>query len=150
LGERGEVLPAGGKVLTILDLTDIYMEIYIPANAAVRTAIGTDARVVFDVAPHYAAVARVSFVAPEAQFTPKQVETASERDKLMFRVKVQLPPERVEPYLERVKTGIRGVAYIRVDPMTPWPAFLETRFPDPLPTVTENTVTADDPGKAGR
>lgn len=136
LAEAGEVLQVGGKVLTILDLSDIYMEIYLPAAEAVRTAIGSDARVVFDVAPEYAAEAKVTFVAPEAQFTPKQVETPTERDKLMFRVKVQLPPERIEPYLERVKTGIRGVAYIRLDPKVAWPAALDQVFPD-LPEEIE-------------
>ena len=40
-----------------------------------RVKIGADARIVFDIAPEYAARAKVSFVAPEAQFTPKQVET---------------------------------------------------------------------------
>ncbi len=45
----------------------------------------------------------MTFVSPESQFTPKQVETADERDKLMFRVKVQLPPDRVKPYLYRIQ-----------------------------------------------
>lgn len=130
LAEAGEVLQVGGKVVTILDLTDIYMEVYLPAAAAARTKIGSEARLVFDVIPEYAAEAKVTFVAPEAQFTPKQVETASERDKLMFRVKVQLPPDRLAPYLDRVKTGIRGVAYVRIDPKVAWPAALERRFPD--------------------
>ena len=138
LAEKGEVLQAGGKVLTLLDLSEIYMEIYIPAQAAARTAIGAEARVVFDVAPQYAALAKVSFVAPEAQFTPKQVETADERDKLMFRVKVQLPPDKVEPYLERIKTGIRGIAYVRVDPLAQWPEQLGPPFPDVPPSLTEN------------
>jgi HlyD family secretion protein len=133
LAETGEVLPAGGKVVTILDLTDIYMEIYLPADAAVRTPIGAPARVVFDVAPEYAARATVTFVSPEAQFTPKQVETADERDKLMFRVKVQLLPDRVKPYLDRIKTGIRGVAYVRVDEEANWPDFLGPPFPDVPP-----------------
>lgn len=142
LAEKGEVLPAGGKVLTILDLTDIYMEIYVPADAAVRTAIGADARVVFDVAPQYAAIAKVSFVAPEAQFTPKQVETASERDKLMFRVKIQLPPERVKPYLDRIKTGIRGVGYVRVDSNVEWPDYLQTPFPEAPPDADNESENA--------
>ncbi|MEM9587433.1 MAG: HlyD family efflux transporter periplasmic adaptor subunit, partial [Planctomycetota bacterium] len=135
LAEPGEVLSAGGKVMTILDLSNIYMEIYLPAQAAVRTPIGADARVVFDVIPEYAARASVTFVSPEAQFTPKQVETADERDALMFRVKVRLPPERVEPYLERIKTGIRGVAYVKTDRSTQWPDFLSTPFPDQPPDL---------------
>ena len=88
LAEEGEVLGTGGKVLTLVNLGDVYMEIYLPAQDAMRVKIGADARIVFDIAPEYAARAKVSFVAPEAQFTPKQVETRSERDKLMFRVKL--------------------------------------------------------------
>src|SRR5262249_51335058 len=83
---------------------------------------GADARIVLDIAPEYAARAKASFVAPEAQFTPKQVETRSERDKLMFRIKLSVPPEVILPYIERVKTGIRGVGYVRLDDAVAWPA----------------------------
>lgn len=133
LAETGEVLAAGGKVLTILDLTDVHMQIYLPSQSAMRTVIGSEARVVLDGIPQYAGRGKISFVAPEAQFTPKQVETAQERDKLMFRVKVQMPPERAEKYIDRIKTGIRGVAYVRLDPNVAWPEFLETPFPDEPP-----------------
>ena len=92
LAEEGEVLGSGGKVLTLVNLSDVYMEIYLPAQDAVKAKLGADARIVLDVAPEYAARAKVSFVAPEAQFTPKEVETRSERDKLMFRVKLSVPP----------------------------------------------------------
>ena len=106
------------------------MEIYLPAQDAVRVKIGADARIVFDIAPEYAARAKVSFVAPEAQFTPKQVETRSERDKLMFRVKLTVPPERVLQYIERVKTGIRGVGYVRLDDAVEWPERLDRQLPE--------------------
>jgi HlyD family secretion protein len=129
LAEEGEVLGSGGKVLTLVNLGDVYMEIYLPAQEAVKVKIGADARIVFDVAPENAIRATVSFVAPEAQFTPKQVETRSERDKLMFRVKLSVPPERVLPYIERVKTGIRGVGYVRLDDATEWPARLSRDSP---------------------
>ena len=81
----------------------------------------------------FAIPATVSFVSPEAQFTPKQVETRSERDKLMFRVKVQIPPERVIRHIELVKTGIRGVAHVRLDDSIAWPAALERRFTGDVP-----------------
>lgn len=136
LAEPGMVLPAGGKVLTLLDLSDIYMEIFLPSREAARVRVGSEARIVLDVAPEYAARATVSFVSPEAQFTPKQVETRSERDKLMFRVKLQLPAELILPYLERIKTGLRGVGYVRLDDTVPWPDFLERRFPTPPPAAT--------------
>lgn len=131
LAEPGEVVSLGGKVLTLINLGDIYMEIYLPAQDAARCKIGADARIVLDIRPEYAALAKVSYVSPEAQFTPKQVETRSERDKLMFRVKLQVPNELLKPYIDRVKTGIRGMGYVRIDDTAEWPAYLEKRFPKP-------------------
>ena len=139
LAEEGEVLGNGGKVLTLVNLGDVYMEIYLPAQDAVRVKIGADARIVLDIAPEYAARAKVSFVAPEAQFTPKQVETRSERDKLMFRVKLSVPPERVLPYIERVKTGIRGVGYVRLDDAIEWPERLDRQLPGRGPAAAGAT-----------
>ena len=129
LAEPAEVVPLGGKVLTLVNLGDVYMEMYLPAQEAARVKIGADARIVLDARPEYAAQAKVSYVSPEAQFTPKQVETRSERDKLMFRIKLQVPPELVLPYIERIKTGVRGMGYVRLDDTVAWPAFLERRFP---------------------
>jgi HlyD family secretion protein len=131
LAEPAEVVGVGGKVLTLINLGDVYMEIYLPAQEAARVKIGADARIQLDARPEYAAAAKVSYVSPEAQFTPKQVETKSERDKLMFRVKLQVPSEIVLPYIERVKTGVRGMGYVRLDDSALWPAFLEQRLPKP-------------------
>lgn len=131
LAEEGEVLSAGGKIFTLVNLGDVYMEIFLPAQDAARVPIGADARIVVDVAPQYAARATVTFVSPEAQFTPKQVETRTERDKLMFRVKLHVPHDLMLPYIERVKTGVRGVGYVKVNGSIPWPEALEHRFPRP-------------------
>lgn len=123
LAQPGEVLGGGGKVITLLDLSQVYMEMFLPADEAMRTGLGAEARIRLDSIP-YAIPAYVSFVSPEAQFTPKQVETREERAKLMFRVKVRLPKELVEAYIDQVKTGLRGVAYIRLAGAedAPWPA----------------------------
>jgi HlyD family secretion protein len=132
LAEPGEVLGAGGKVLTLVDLAEVYMEIFLSAHDAHRLALGSDARIVIDGAD-FAVPAVVTFVSPEAQFTPKQVETASEREKLMFRVKVRVPTELVGAYIDFVKTGIRGVAYVRLGFTPPdWPPWLERRFEPPV------------------
>jgi HlyD family secretion protein len=147
LAEEGEVLGTGGKVLTLVNLGDVYMEIYLPAQDAVKVKIGADARIVFDIAPDLAARAKVSFVAPEAQFTPKQVETRAERDKLMFRVKLTVPPERVLQYIERVKTGIRGIGYVRLDDAAEWPARLNRHLPEPSPPSAG--VTSTEPAVSG-
>ncbi len=131
LAEPGEVVALGGKILTLINLNDIYMEIFLPAQEAARVKIGADARIVLDVRPEYAAQAKASYVSPEAQFTPKQVETRSERDKLMFRVKLNVPAEIVLPFIERIKTGVRGIGYVRLDDSVAWPDFLEKPFPKP-------------------
>ncbi len=129
LAQPGEVLAAGGKVLGMLDLADVYMTLFLPEDSAGRLAIGAEARLVFDAAPQYVVPARVSFVATEAQFTPKTVETSTERQKLVFRVKAQLDPQLLRKYWTQVKAGVPGVGYVRIDPATPWPATLQTRLP---------------------
>jgi HlyD family secretion protein len=131
LAEPGEVLAAGGKIASVLDLTDVYMTIFLPEAAAGRLEIGAEARIVLDAAPQYVIPAKVAFVAAEAQFTPKTVETTEERQKLVFRVKAQLDPALLRRYETRVKAGMPGVAYVRIDPAAPWPAGLEPRLPPP-------------------
>lgn len=125
LTEPGEVLGAGGKALTIVNLQDVYMEIYLPAEQAARTKIGSEARITVDYEPNRSAAGVVSFVSPEAQFTPKEVETKSEREKLMFRVKIQLPAVIVAHYIDRIKTGVRGVGYVKVADSAAWPEWLQ-------------------------
>lgn len=131
IAEPGEVLAAGTKVMTLVNLAEVYMEVYLPASASHRLAINSDARIVID-GTDFAVPAKVTFVSPEAQFTPKQVETTSEREKLMFRVKVRVPTELIERHIDFVKTGIRGVAFVRLGINPPdWPAWLEKRFEPP-------------------
>jgi HlyD family secretion protein len=129
LAEPGEVLAAGGKVVTVLELSDVYMTIFLPTNEAGRAVIGAEGRIVLDAAPHLVIPAAVSFVAPRAQFTPKEVETRTEREKLMFRVKVRVDPELIARHADRVKTGLPGVAYVRLDPRAEWPAHLRVKLP---------------------
>jgi HlyD family secretion protein len=131
LAEPGEVLPAGGKVVSLLDLADVYMTVFLPETTVGKVRIGADTRLVFDAAPQYVIPAQVSFVAPEAQFTPKTVETATERQKLVFRVKARIDPELLRAHRAQVKAGLPGVAYVRIDPNAPWPATLEVRLPPP-------------------
>jgi HlyD family secretion protein len=125
LAEPGEVLGPGGKALTLVNLDDIYMEIFLPSEQAAAVKVGAEGRVTVDYLPKRAVAGQVSFVSPEAQFTPKQVETKSEREKLMFRVKIQLPKDVVGQYIERIKTGVRGVGYVKVKDSAVWPARLQ-------------------------
>jgi HlyD family secretion protein len=129
LVEPGAVLPAGGRIVTLLDLSDVSMTIFLPAAAAGRLGIGDEARIVLDAAPAYVFPATVSFVAAEAQFTPKAVETSAEREKLMFRVKLQAPVAMLRDLEDQVKSGLRGVAYLRIDRQASWPTTLMTKLP---------------------
>ena len=93
-----------------------------------RVALGSEVRIVLDAAPDFVIPASVSFVASTAQFTPKTVETASEREKLMFRVKARIDPELLKEHLEQVKTGVPGMAYLKLDAAAEWPESLHVRI----------------------
>ena len=125
----GEVVAAGGRVLNLLDLSDVYMTFFLPTEAAGRVAIGSEVRLVLDAAPQYVIPAQVSFVASEAQFTPKTVQTQSEREKLMFRVRAQIAPDLLRRHITQVKTGLPGMAYVRLDAARDWPAWLQPKLP---------------------
>jgi HlyD family secretion protein len=129
LAQPGEVLPAGGRVLTLIDLSDVYLTIFVPANVAGRLTVNDEARVTLDPDPTSVFPAKVTFVATEAQFTPKTVETAEEREKLMFRVKLSAPPELLTRYINQIKTGVRGVGFVRTERDTPWPDRLAVKLP---------------------
>lgn len=130
LSQPGAVLGSGGRVVTLLDLSDVFMTIFLPTRDVGRIGLGDEARIVLDAAPEFTIPARVSFIAAEAQFTPKFVETASERDKLMYRVKLAIDPKLLETYRDYVKAGLTGNGYVRVQPDAAWPDRLKPRLPD--------------------
>ena len=121
----GEVLPAGGHVFAMLDTSYVYMDIYLPTDAAGKVRYGADARIVVDAYPKAAIPAKVLFIATQAQFTPKTVETQTERDKLMFRVRVRIDADWLRGRTDAVSSGLPGVAYVLTDAATKWPASLQ-------------------------
>ena len=129
VAQPGEVLNAGGIVLNLVDLSDVYITFFLPTEDAGRVKLGAEARIILDAAPQYVIPARITFVAAVAQFTPKSVETAEERQKLMFRLKAQIPPALLRKHIEDVKTGLPGMAYVKIDPNAEWPPDLEVRLP---------------------
>lgn len=130
IAEPGEVLPAGGRVMNTVDLSDVYMTFFLPTAAAGKVALGSDIRLVLDALPNYVIPAKASFVASVAQFTPKTVETESERLKLMFRVRARIDPALLKQHLDQVKTGLPGKAYVKLDPAAEWPAELAVKLPE--------------------
>ncbi len=130
VAQPGEVLSGGGKVLNMVDLGDVYMTFFLPTDWAGRVKLGAETRIILDAAPQFVIPAKVTFVADVAQFTPKTVETAEERQKLTFRIKAHIPPEVLKKYVREVKTGLPGVAYVQLDPQEPWPANLQVKLPE--------------------
>jgi HlyD family secretion protein len=133
LAEPGEVLGEGGRVFSLLDLSDVYMYVFLPETITGRLTLGSEARIVLDAASEFPIRTYVSFVSPEAQFTPKTVETAEERHNLTFRVKLQIDKERLRDFEGLVKSGLPGMGYVRFDQDAPWPQNLQ-----PKATIPEN------------
>ena len=129
LARKGETIAAGEPIVTILDLTDLRMIIFLPAVDAGRLGVGGEARVVLDAVPDYVIPAEVSFVASESQFTPKTVETKDERAKLMFRVELRIDRQVLKTYYGRVEGGLTGFGFVRTRPDAKWPAELEVKLP---------------------
>jgi HlyD family secretion protein len=130
VAQPGEVVSNGGRLLDIVDLRDVYMTFFLPEAEAGRVEIGNDVRIALDAAPDLVIPAKVTFVADVAQFTPKTVETKAERQKLMFRVKANIDPALLRRHVKQVKTGLPGVAYVRIDKNAAWPAKLAVRLPN--------------------
>ena len=121
VAREGEVVAPGGRVVNMVDVSEVFMTFFLPTADAGRTGIGTEARILLDAAPNIVIPAEISFVADVAQFTPKTVETAVEREKLMFRTRARIPVSLLQKHLEQIKTGLPGVAWVRLEPNAPWP-----------------------------
>lgn len=127
LAEPGEVLPAGGRVFSLVDLSDVYMYVFLPEAVTGKVRLGSEARIVIDAAPDYPIRAYVSYVSPVAQFTPKTVETAEERHNLTFRVKLQIDKARLRKFEPLVKAGLPGMGYVRLNEQAAWPEKLRAK-----------------------
>ncbi len=132
--EPGEVVAEGAPVLSLLDLSDVYMYVFLPTAAAGKIRLGSEGRIVLDAIPQYPIRAVVSFVSPNAQFTPKTVETAEERHNLTFKIKLQLDREKLRQYESYVKAGLPGMGYVRYfDTTADWPPNLQPKPVSQLP-----------------
>jgi HlyD family secretion protein len=127
--QPGEVVPAGGKVLSILDVNDVTMAFVLPTAVARQVAIGSEARLVLDAMPHSVIPAGVSSITDSGHFMTTSVETPGEREQPMRQVKARIAPEVLKAHIRNLKNGLSGVAYVRLDPRLDWPAELQVKLP---------------------
>ena len=138
LAHAGDRVTAGAPIVTLIDLTDVYMTVFLRAADAGKLGIGDEARLILDAAPDYVVPATVSFVASDLQAAPRPVETKDNLAKLMLRVDLKIDPKVVETYYGKVETGLRGAGFVRTRPDAKWPAALQVKLP-PAPVAQEPT-----------
>jgi len=126
IAEPGEALAMGGRALNMIDLSDVYMTFFLPEEIAGKVRIGAEVRIVLDALPDAPICAKVTYVASVAQFTPKTVETHIERQKLMFRIKAHVDRWLLDSCADLIKTGLPGVAWVKLNASAPWPKELWT------------------------
>jgi len=128
LVEPGNVVGAGSRVISLLDSGDISMNLFLPSAAMAPLQTGDEARIVLD-GINAVFPATISYIASDAQFTPKAVETPNEREKLMYKIKLKIPPDIAKRYNRLLKGGMTGNGYVRTERSQPWPIALDTHLP---------------------
>lgn len=88
LVEEGEMVAVGTPVATLIDLSDIYVKVYIPEKDIGKIRLGNPARIYADAFPGRSFDGEVTEISQKAEFTPKEVHMKEERTKLVFGVKV--------------------------------------------------------------
>ena len=128
IAEIANVIASGSKVITLVDPLDITMNVFLPTHSMAPLELCAEARIILDgidaVWP-----AHVEFISAQAQFTPKHVETANEREKLMYKVKLRVPVDVVREHTKLLKGGLTGMAYVRINQQTNWPEQWQVKLP---------------------
>jgi HlyD family secretion protein len=93
--EAGDYVAPGTPVVTVGDLANVWLRAYIEETDLGRVKVGQPVEVTADTYPGKKYAGRVSFIASQAEFTPKNVQTRKERVRLVYRIKIDVPnPER--------------------------------------------------------
>ncbi|HEY3874523.1 MAG TPA: efflux RND transporter periplasmic adaptor subunit [Candidatus Kapabacteria bacterium] len=91
VAEQGELVPAGSTVATVTDLSSVYLMIYVTEEQLPHIKLGQKVDVAIDGMPNKTFQGSVTYISPEAEFTPKDIQTKDDRVKLVFGVKVEIP-----------------------------------------------------------
>lgn len=106
--EPGEVVTPGQEVISISDLSEVDLKVFVPETEIGKVKPGQSATVKVDTFPNKTYQGWVSFISPEGEFTPKIIQTHKERVKLVFLVKITIPNPKLE-----LKTGMPADAWFR-------------------------------------
>jgi HlyD family secretion protein len=104
--DPGEVLAAGTPVLTIGDIDHPWLRGYVPQSKLGQVKLGMPVAVYSDSYPGKTYKGKISFIASEAEFTPKQIQTNEERVKLVYRIKVDVENPNRELKLNMPVDGV--------------------------------------------
>jgi HlyD family secretion protein len=89
--EQGEMVAQGATVATITDISSVYLMIYLTEEELPHVKLGEQADVKIDGLPNKTFHGKVTYISPQAEFTPKDIQTKDDRVKLVFGVKVEIP-----------------------------------------------------------
>ena len=109
--EKGEMVSPGASLVTILDLNDLWVEVYVPEKYLDRVNVGDEAFITITPAPDRVFKGKVTYIASEAQFTPEKASTEEERADSVFKVRVRIMEE-----LSKFKPGMSAeVAFPQIN-----------------------------------
>jgi hypothetical protein len=137
LAHAGDTIAAGAPIVTLIDLTDVYMTVFVRAADAAKLGLGDQARLILDAAPDYVIPATVGFVASGQPSSSKAAETKDQLAKEVFRVDLKVDPKVLQKYYAKVETGLRGAGFVRTRADAKWPANLKVKLP-PAPIAQES------------
>lgn len=109
--EAGELVTPGATVITLADLDSVYVMLYITEVEVGRVRLGDAAEIRIDAFPDKPFIGKITYISPEAEFTPKNVQTKEDRVKLVFGVKVAIGNKE-----GLLKPGLPADAAVRVGP----------------------------------
>ena len=108
--EEGEYVSPGTAVVTIGDLEQVWLKAYIAENELGKVKLGQKVSVTTDTYPNKIYNGHISFIASEAEFTPKNIQTTEERVKLVYRIKIS-----IDNAAHELKPGMPADALIRLN-----------------------------------
>lgn len=125
IARPGDLLGPGGKVVNLVDLNDLFVTFVVPEKAAKRVVLGGEVRIQVDVPAQRMITAKVASIAFQPNLTLNAGEYGYVSHRSSFRVKAKIPTEVAQRQLRLNRAGLPAVAWLKLNPQSPWPKELE-------------------------